>query len=263
VLTRALLRATIVLATILVLACSDEGAALAATPPAGTPTATTFSGVPYVGALFRHGLTKPHGCSASVVRSARRNIVLTAAHCVYGTGAGLRFAPGYVDGRTPYGVWTVTRTWVATPWKVTRDQHYDYAFLEVATAKNGKRVQDVTGGAVLGGAPSAGDTVRGVAYQHGIKDRPVQCTNKIVYTGDYPTFNCHGYVGGVSGSPLLVSHPNAPPMVVGLIGGLRQGGCYEWNSFSSPFRSRIKGTFQRASNGSFSDRVPSAGSSGC
>jgi len=122
-----------------ILALSAPSAQADPVAPPGTPTAVTFDGVPSVGAIFDHGLTKAHGCSASVVRSPGRDLVLTAAHCVSGTGAGMLFVPGYLDGNTPYGVWTVQRAWVSPTWVASQDPHNDYAFLQVAPQVIGGR----------------------------------------------------------------------------------------------------------------------------
>lgn len=247
------------------LAVAGAGPASADDPPAppGTPTASNFAGVPSVGAIFDAGLDNPHSCSASVVRSPRKNLVLTAAHCISGTGAGLQFAPGYRNGTTPYGVWTVTRTWVSPRWVATQNPQDDYAFLEVAPAADGSRLETVTGGSVLGFAVPSGVTVTDIAYPYGIDDEPITCTNAVVYTTGYPTFDCHGYPGGTSGSPFLLTSRHGPNVVVGVIGGLHQGGCYEWNSFSSPFGLRTYATYLRAVLGLRPDVVPQAGSDGC
>src|ERR1700712_4975124 len=105
---RRLLSPVIVVAAAVVMTVSLGVGPASADPaaPPGTPTAVSFNGVPAVGVIFDDGLTNPHSCSASVVQSPGRNLVLTAAHCISGSGAGLQFAPGYVDGKTPYGVWT-------------------------------------------------------------------------------------------------------------------------------------------------------------
>src|SRR5580704_5562537 len=63
-----------------------------------------------IGALFRithrGQLSGGHFCTASVVDSPQGDLVMTAAHCVSGLGAGqFAFVPGFRDGRTPYGVW--------------------------------------------------------------------------------------------------------------------------------------------------------------
>ena len=219
-----------------------------------------------VGAVFEDGLTNDHSCSASVVRSPGHDLVLTAAHCVSGTGAGIEFVPGYLNGHRPYGYWTVKRVWVDPRWIADQNPNDDFAFLQVAprwSAGQVRNVQDVTGGSVLGSAPAPGEQVTDIAYPYGIDDAPIRCTTHILYTAGSPTFNCNGYPGGTSGSPFLAFRPGQAPQVVGLIGGLHQGGCYEWNSFSSPFGADIRKTYERAARGAAADTVPAAGSDGC
>ena len=240
----------------------------AADPPAphGTPTATTFNGRPSVGAVFEDGLTNDHSCSASVVNSPGHDLVLTAAHCISGTGAGIEFVPGYLNGHRPYGYWTVQRVWVDPLWISSQNPEDDFAFLQVAPRRidgHVRNVQDITGGSDLGRAPDNGAKITDIAYPYGIDDAPIKCTTHISYTVGYPTFDCHGYPGGTSGSPFLSFRPGRAPVVVGLIGGLHQGGCYEWNSFSAPFGARIQQTYERAVRGGAGDIVPPAGSDGC
>ena len=110
-------------------------AAALAQQPAGaadTPAAHETAPVPTVGTLFYPSvlglfatLRLPHFCSASVVHSTGHDLVITAAHCVYGTGPTIEFAPGYDDGATPYGVWTVRHLYVDPAWKATRDPRHD------------------------------------------------------------------------------------------------------------------------------------------
>ncbi|HEX3812603.1 MAG TPA: trypsin-like peptidase domain-containing protein [Mycobacteriales bacterium] len=260
------LLATIATVTTVALGFGISPALADPAPPPGTPTAVHFAGIPSVGAIFDDGLSEDHSCSASVVRSPGHDLVLTAAHCVDGTGAGMLFVPGYLNGSTPYGVWTVRKVWVAPTWLRSQDPRDDYAFLEVAAQTVGHRrvnVEDRTGGSVLGVAPRNGSTVTDVAYPDGINDEPITCTNRIVETSGYPTFNCNGYPGGTSGSPFLVTHRGQPNVVVGLIGGLHQGGCYDWNSFSSPFGPRTYATYLRAVLHLPADTVPAAGGDGC
>lgn len=239
-----------------------------ADPPAppGTPTAVSFNGVPAAGALFLNGLDNAHSCSASVVRSPGRDLVITAAHCISGTGAGVLFAPGYHDGKTPFGVWTVQKAWVSPTWIASQDPHNDYAFLQIAP-RSGPfftlNVQDVVGGFALGTAARAGTPITDVAYPYGVGGKPIVCTARLGYTSGYPTFNCNGYPGGTSGSPFLAAQRGRTPTVTGVIGGLHQGGCYLWNSFSSPFGAETLRTYQRAVQHKPADQVPEAGSDGC
>jgi hypothetical protein len=237
------------------------------TAPPGTPTATTFEGVPTVGPLFRNGLGSQHSCTASVVASPHGNLILTAAHCVFGTAAGWLFAPGYDRGSTPYGVWTVTGAYVDPGWMSTQNPLDDFAILSVADHHVGGRsvaVQDVTGGNLLLPAPRSGATITDVAYNAGIDDQAITCTVPVYYTGPYPSFNCHGYVGGSSGSPWLTTEPGSHSTAVqGVIGGLHQGGCYEFTSYTSPFGGDALLLLARAASGQDPDIVPKAGSDGC
>ncbi|MEQ4716253.1 hypothetical protein [Nonomuraea sp. B19D2] len=106
---------------------------------------------------------KDDACTASVVRSAAKVLVVTAAHCVFGVPAGssagrwhsnFAFVPAY-DGRAstvrqrePYGRWGARRAWKPAgytglsggDWNST----YDVALLEVGK-KNDRTLQDSVG----------------------------------------------------------------------------------------------------------------------
>jgi hypothetical protein len=236
-----------------------------ADPPAppGTPTAASFDGVPSVGPLFFSGLDAGHGCTASVLASPTHDLIITAAHCITGAGAGVQFVPGYDNGAMPYGVWTVTAAYADPAWVASQDPTADYAILRVA--KHGRTgVQEVTGGALLGLAPRKGQRITDIAYNAGRDDQPITCTVPTYRTAGYPAFNCHGYVGGSSGSPWLTMVPGTGVSVVhGVIGGLHQGGCYEYTSYSSPFGGTVYRVLARAALGAHPDVLPSPGSDGC
>jgi V8-like Glu-specific endopeptidase len=246
----------------------SAGPAMADPPaPPGTPTATAFAGISTVGPLFRSGLDHNHSCTASVIASPGHDLVLAAAHCVSGTAAGWQFAPGYDNGRTPYGVWTVTHAYVDPKWSNAQDAQHDFAILQVAHQRIDGRddgIEDVTGGNILAPAPRSGQPITDVAYNSGIDDRPIRCTTTVYDTDGYPSFNCHGYVGGSSGSPWLSTLPGSHrTFVQGLIGGLHQGGCYEYTSYSSAFRLDVYTLLLRATFGLHPDTVPRAGGDGC
>ena len=67
-------------------ATAPQGRTQTASPPPGTPTATSFGGVPTIGALFYTTGSSAHFCTASVVDSKRENLIMTAAQCVYSNG---------------------------------------------------------------------------------------------------------------------------------------------------------------------------------
>jgi V8-like Glu-specific endopeptidase len=258
-------------AAVAALACGlliTAAPALADPPaPPGTPTAVSIAGEATVGPIFRHGLAAGHGCTGSVVASPTRDLVITAAHCVSGTAAGWLFAPGYRDGQTPYGVWTVVHAYLDPAWLSNQDPQHDYAMLQLAHQTRQGRligVQDIAGANLLGLAPRTGATITDVAYNAGVNDRPISCTVPTYDTEHYPTFNCHGYVGGSSGSPWLTRIPGTHlNLVRGVIGGRHQGGCYEYTSYSSAFTPEIYRLLVRAAARIHPDTAPVAGSDGC
>src|SRR6266566_4613223 len=72
----------------------------------------SFPGTPAVGALFEGAATAAsHFCTASVVHSPKRDLVITAAHCLANSSHPdpIMFVPGFRDGRAPYGVWLTAR----------------------------------------------------------------------------------------------------------------------------------------------------------
>lgn len=231
----------------------------------GTPSATSFGGDPTVGALFSGGLDGGHSCSASVVDSPGADLVLTAAHCVAGTGAGLEFVPGYADGTAPHGVWAVTAAYADPSWLSAQDPAHDYAVLRIAHQMIDRRslgVEDVVGAHSLGPAPAPGAPVTVDGYAAGADDLPVSCSSTVELTGAYPTFVCHGFVDGTSGGPWLQG-AGASTQLVGVIGGLNQGGCTEGTSYSAPFDADTAALLQRAAAGLDPDTLPAAGTSGC
>jgi hypothetical protein len=139
-------------------------------PPPGTGTATTFDGTPTVGALYDTPTTDRHSCTASVVSSPRGDVLLTAAHCVAGTGAGYVFAPGFHGGVSPLGRWTVTGAYLDPAWLSGQDPRRDFAFLTVAPQRIDGRltqIQAVTGANRLGLGAFPGEQVTIPAYRGG------------------------------------------------------------------------------------------------
>jgi V8-like Glu-specific endopeptidase len=200
------------------------------------PVSVHMPGLARVGALFTRGTARQHGCTGSVVHSPSHDTVLIAAHC--GVTAGMFFAPGYDDGATPYGVWRVSGVFVDTDWAAHSDARHDYAILKMARQVRAGRwqgIEDVTGAYALGTAPRAGTQLVVIGYPVGIYDRPIKCPVTVYLTGAYPAMDCHGYVGGTSGSPWIAYARGRAATVVGVIGGLQHGGRYEYTSYTSPF----------------------------
>jgi hypothetical protein len=241
----------------------------AAQPPPGEATVE-----PTLGPLFLAGLGQPHNCSASVVASASQDLVITAAHCLAGSGAGVQFVPGYRDGSTPYGVWTAAQAYVDPSWTAAQDPRHDVAILKMRRQQRDGRwvgVQEVVGAHLLGLAPSDGVSVRVPAYPMGLDDEPISCQNPLFLIEGYSGFDCPGYVGGTSGAPFL--QPSAPTassaagsrgeVIVGVIGGLHQGGCSDDTSYSSAFGPAVYQLWLRATAGLSPDVLPPSGGAGC
>jgi V8-like Glu-specific endopeptidase len=229
------------------------------------PTAVTFPGVPGVGAVFTDGTTSPHTCTGALIRGDGPDIVLTAAHCLTGNGHGVVFAPGYHDGISPYGLWTVSAVYADPGWVSAQDPQRDYAFLVLAPhqrAGHPVRLHDLITGYRLGSAPGPRQQVTVIAYPEGIGDEPITCTTATYRFNGYPAFDCHGFVLGTSGAPWLTGSGDAST-VRATIGGLHQGGCYEYTSYSSTFDRAISATYQRAQRRTPPDDLPTPGGDGC
>ena len=202
-----------------------------------------------------------HGCTASVVSSPAHDLLITAAHCVFGTGVGMTFVPGSVNGSAPYGRWTVTAAFADPAWIGHQDPMRDVAFLRVARQQIGgrlKAVGEVTGGNRLVPTPRPIGAVVVPAYIAGVGGRPISCLAAAYRLGGYSAFDCRGYPDGVSGAPWIQG-----ANVVGVIGGLHQGGCSPNTSYSPPFDAATIALYRTATKGGPGQTLPVPGSDGC
>jgi V8-like Glu-specific endopeptidase len=229
------------------------------------PASRTSSGVSEIGALYASAGATQHGCTAGVVHSPDGNTLITAAHCVSGSGAGMVFVPGQHGAEAPYGRWTVTTAHVEPNWITRQDPRDDVAFLTVAPRTiNGVRteIEQVTGAYKLGSTAVRGERVTVTGYPAGSTNNPITCATKVYLTRTFPSFDCRGYVGGTSGSPWLLVTRNGTE-IVGVIGGLNQGGCHDYTSYSSPLARGAHRAYRRASEGASADVTPQPGGDGC
>ncbi|GAA1955274.1 hypothetical protein GCM10009838_08670 [Catenulispora subtropica] len=192
-----------------------------------------------------------HFCSASVVHSPAGNLVITAGHCVYSDGPkqNIAFAPGYHDGKTPYGSWNVTKIVVSDAWRSTNDQDQDVAFLQVAPSGSGASLESVTGANQIAFDRGFGMPVTVPAYPQG-SGTPITCVAPAVkYSATQTEWDCRGYPDGTSGAPFLtdVDASGEKGTVVGVIGGYQQGGSTPDVSYSSYFGGAIQALYQNAS----------------
>jgi V8-like Glu-specific endopeptidase len=197
-----------------------------------------------VGPLFQSRLGGRHSCTASVVASPGGNLLVTAAHCIRGGGGyrtGLVFAPGYLDGRAPHGVWKVSAMFVDREWASSGDPDDDVGFI-VLRPLGGRDVADVTGANTLGLNAPFGEVVTVSGYPSD-SGRPVVCTGRASrHSAHQMRFDCGGFTGGTSGGPWVTRSGQ----VVGVIGGYQRGGYTSSVSYSPRFGDRVRALYDTA-----------------
>ncbi|WP_055490608.1 serine protease [Streptomyces sp. TP-A0356] len=206
---------------LLAVTTSSVAAADGAPGPLGvTNPAVSTSASSRIGALFSSSgaLEGGHFCTASVVHSKQGNLIVTAAHCI-GSGT-LWFAPGYRDGRAPFGVWKLSRTYVGDAWSGDQDEDSDVAFAAVEPI--GKvQVEDVVGGNKFVTGRETGATAVTVTGYPSSQENPISCINRpTAHSRTQQRIDCPGFTSGTSGSPWV----NGYGEVVGILGGHEQGG---------------------------------------
>ncbi|MEU3569611.1 trypsin-like peptidase domain-containing protein [Kitasatospora sp. NPDC036755] len=198
-----------------------------------------------VGTLSLHTAQGPRACTASVVHSPRRNLLVTAAHCVQtrriGLLDGLVFTPGYRNGSTPYGTWPVQAITVDPHWAAGDDPEYDVAFVTVGTV-DGRQVEDAVGGNPVDTGQGFGLSVSVTGYPNE-SDEPITCAVRTSsQSATQERFDCGGYTDGTSGSPWVTANG----AVVGVIGGYQEGGSTPGTSYSVTFDQRVAELYRRA-----------------
>lgn len=215
---------------------------------ASVPSAHTWTGSPVVGALFLSDGRGSHYCTASVVDTPKKSLLLTAAHCLYGSrgwAKNVAFVPRYSRGSRPYGTWAVRSMYVDSRWKSKRDPDLDFGFAVVGTRK-GKRIANVVGADRLVTGQGYTDKVRVIGYpmkKYAGADKPIYCNATTHKAFKYQMrFDCGGFYGGTSGSPWLKNYNTKTRRgdVLGVIGGYEEGGRYDWRSYSPVFDQDIR-----------------------
>lgn len=222
--------------------------------PFGTPgvghTAPPTVANARVGALFSAGGTGSHFCTASVVASPKRSVLVTAAHCVYGDGgarADLAFVPAYREGSAPYGRWPVEHVLVDRRWADDADPDDDVAFVDLGTV-GGRRIGDVLGANRLGTGESYTKHVTITGYPSA-KESPISCVNTTRrYSATQLTVDCTDFTGGTSGSPWITDLDpiTRTGTVMGVIGGHEEGGSTADTSYSVYFGAAVRTLYDRA-----------------
>jgi V8-like Glu-specific endopeptidase len=214
----------------------------------------SFDGTPAVGALLtsKDGKLGSHFCTASVVNSPAGDLAITAAHCMTNVSGAVVFIPGYNAGKAPYGIWQVTKVYVDQAWSSSQSQDDDVAFIKVSQPKSSTPVEDVTGAETLATKTQVRQLVEVIGYPDG-ESQPISCEN---WTSqpmtDQLQFDCGGYTDGTSGGPFLadVNPATGQGKVIGIIGGLDQGGYTPQVSYSIEFEQNVIDLYKRATAGS-------------
>ena len=209
-----------------------------------------------VGALFEHNASGNHFCTASVVASPGKDLLITAAHCING-GRGssgyssdIVFIPGYRDGQEPHGVWTVARLLVAPQWAKFSDPDYDVGFV-VLQPPDGQTSQDLLGANKLAIDSGYRYLVHVTGYPDSA-DAPITCVNATSrQSATQLRFDCPGYTGGTSGSPWVrqFSPRSRTGTIVGVIGGYQEGGDTPSVSYSVRLGAAVHDLYEQAVSG--------------
>lgn len=227
-----------------------------------------FDGVPVVGRMFVVKGAGAYFCTASVVASPGRNLVLSAAHCLLGADTQqVAFVPRYTRANPrPYGMFPVlrdaaghSRIWIDPRYRsqgADRAAALDVAFAQVGPDADGSRVQDVVGAnRLVTGSGYAHPQVTLIGYPASAA-RPRLCVNRTTkftskdarIPGSFLRIDCTGYPGGTSGGPFLIRFDGRTGTgdVVGVIGGWKTGGDTADTSYSSYFGTAIRKLYEKA-----------------
>lgn len=201
-----------------------------------------------IGALFdadrADDLPGGHLCTASVVHSPQRDLVVTAAHCVSDTDRDLVFVPGYRDGHAPYGVWKLGHRYLPDGWTEDQDEDSDLAFATV-DEQDGRAIEDVVGANRFTPGTATGATAVTVVGYPDSREAPISCTNKPTsYSSTQQRIDCPAFTQGTSGSPWI----NDDGQVVGVLGGYDQGGDTDDVSYSVTLGSQAADLYKTATS---------------
>ena len=122
---------------------SDASAAQAAIRKKALPIRQS----PRIGRIFGKDGNRVWYCSASVVPSHGKNLIVTAGHCLWNEHTGKaqasswQFVPGYYakggKGYAPYGLYTASRWWAYRAWINKQNWRYDFAFMKLRRGAGG------------------------------------------------------------------------------------------------------------------------------
>ena len=129
-------------------------------------------------------------CSATVISTPGRNVVMTAGHCVYEphsrvAARRLTFIPAYTDGARPFGRWSAAEARSTRDWIRRENFDYDYATLTMRPL-GGRRIEEVVGGRARAGETPRAQTNSANGYPVNFADASRLWTCHGGYAGDDP-----------------------------------------------------------------------------
>ncbi|WP_433326284.1 trypsin-like serine peptidase [Spirillospora sp. CA-294931] len=209
------------------------------------PTAKAYGGIPTLGALFFRNGRGDHYCTASVVHSYSKRLLLTAAHCIHGGKGGgygryVAFVPKYDRGKRPYGTWAASKLFVDRRWIAQSDPDLDFGYVALKPVRN-RRIESVVGANKLAVNQSPGRWTHVAGYphiRHDRRDRPIYCNVKTRRHSRFQLrMDCGGFYGGTSGSPWLINYSTRTQrgLINGVLGGHQGGGNVHYTSYSPYF----------------------------
>jgi V8-like Glu-specific endopeptidase len=161
--------------------------------------------------FFKKSDGRTFTCSAAVVNSPSKQLILTAAHCVHGGRAGdwhhsFVFHPGYHGGPSALGAWSYSRATTFRGWTDSSSYAYDQAVVQLRPSGGVNIVNRLGGnGVTTGGGPVVKNTrIWGYPASHPFDGKiPYYCDRDTYAWGSSDAaINC-GLNGGASGGPWL------------------------------------------------------------
>ena len=159
--------------------------------------------------------------------------------------------PDYANGKSPYGVWPVTKVYTDSAWNSSQDPDHDVAFLRLSNASDGTPIENLTGAETLATNAPTGQSVQVIGYPDGAAE-PVWCTAPLKgFSATQFEFDCGGYPTGTSGGPFLtgVNAATGQGTVIGVIGGYQLGGDTPQVSYAAVFGTAVSQLYATAEAG--------------
>ncbi|MFE3182740.1 hypothetical protein ACFXKR_17990 [Streptomyces violascens] len=206
-------------------------------------------------------------CSASVVASPTKSLVISAGHCLNDNDRfkSLAFAPGWKPdpnrpglGMAPYGVFPVPKgkIWIDGRYLsqgTVKADDLDFAIVKTGPNSKGVFLENATGMGneltTLHSSQLAQKNVTLIGFPGGAKT-PLVCPNATTraYDGRFLEIPCKGFAGGVSGGPFIRNFDGKRGDVIGVIGGYKTGGTSDDISYSSQFDADVVRLYNQAVN---------------